>query len=69
MTVETTRLDYPNIDLTLDELLSTLRDPSKRDQFTVAVDTKGTNKRRRQSENSDSFFTRLAAIALLSMPW
>ena len=60
VTAEAIGADYENQDLSLDQLLAALRDPSKRDQFRIAINAVETDSPSRQSGSSDTRFYRVA---------
>jgi hypothetical protein len=60
ITAEATGADYANQNLSLDQILTDLRDPNKRTQFSIAIDTTETDESPQQSGRSDSSFYRIA---------
>lgn len=60
ITAEATGLEYEDQDLSLDQILTALRDPAKRDQFRIAINASETDKRSKQSSTSDTSFYRIA---------
>lgn len=60
VTAEAIGADYEDQDLSLDQLLAALRDPSKRDQFRIAINAVETDSPSRQSGSSDTRFYRVA---------
>ena len=60
ITAEAIGSDYENQDLSLDQLLAALRDPTKRDQFRIAINAVETDSPSRQSDSSDTRFYRVA---------
>jgi hypothetical protein len=60
VTAEAIGTKYSNQDLSLDELLVALRNPDKRDQFSIAITTTETDRPRKQSSTSDTTFYRVA---------
>ncbi len=60
VTTEAIGTEYEGQDLSLDELLVALRNPEKRDQFSIAITTIETDRPSKQSSASDTRFYRVA---------
>lgn len=60
VTAEAIGTEYEGQDLSLDELLAALRNPEKRNQFSIAITTTETDRQSKQSSTSDTNFYRIA---------
>lgn len=60
ITAEAVGAEYGDRDLNLEQILTALRDPTKRDQFVIAIDAKETDTPSKQSGTSDTSFYRVA---------